>query len=195
VSRFLHRSSIAAALTLVLGSSSFVHAQVAQQGADAIDARAAARIKTHYLADIDSLHAKVLALANAIPAEKYAWRPNAGVRSIAEVFMHIASEFYFWGPKSIGGNPPADYGNPQQRNAALEKTTDKAAVLAELGKSWQHYKSQVTSADASKLTAKYAPWNVTIEEAAFAMTDDLHEHLGQLIAYARMNGVKPPWTK
>ena len=40
-----------------------------------------------------------------------------------------------------------------------------------------------------------APWNVTIEEAAFAMTDDLHEHLGQLIAYARTNGVKPPWSK
>lgn len=66
-------------LGLVLVSPRMVGAQ------DVIDARAASRIKTHYLEDIDSLHSKVMALANAIPADKYAWRPGAGVRSISEV--------------------------------------------------------------------------------------------------------------
>ncbi|MEO7711628.1 MAG: hypothetical protein ABIV10_01765 [Gemmatimonadaceae bacterium] len=49
--------------------------------------------------------------------------------------------------------------------------------------------------DAATLTGRYAPWKVTLVEAAFGMTGDMHEHLGQLIAYARSNGVKPPWSK
>jgi uncharacterized damage-inducible protein DinB len=160
-----------------------------------LDVKSAARIRDHYLADVDTLHRKVVALANAIPAEKYSWRPAAGVRSISEVLMHITSEWYFWGPRSIGGGPPADYGVPKDKNAALEKITSKPDVLAELDKSWIYYKAQLTAAKPATLTGKYPPWGMTLEEAAFGMTDDLHEHLGQLIAYARSVGVKPPWTK
>ena len=55
--------------------------------------------------------------------------------------------------------------------------------------------AQVISADAAHLTKAYKPWGVPLDKAAFSMAGDLHEHMGQLIAYARSVGVKPPWTK
>jgi hypothetical protein len=80
---------------------------------DAFDAKAAGHLREQYLADMDSVHAKFIALAKAIPAEKYSWRPGAGVRSVSEVLMHIVGEWYFYGPRSVGGKEPADFGAPK----------------------------------------------------------------------------------
>jgi hypothetical protein len=68
-------------------------------------------------------------------------------------------------------------------------------VLDELAKSWSHTRAQVGAVDAAHLTGTYKPWGTTIDKAVLLMAGDLHEHLGQLISYARMNGVKPPWSK
>ena len=68
-------------------------------------------------------------------------------------------------------------------------------MLDQLTKGWAYYVAQMKQVDASKLTGRYAPWNTTLAEAAFGMTGDQHEHLGQLIAYARSVGVTPPWSK
>ena len=76
----------------------------------------------------------------------------------------------------------------------LEKTTTKADVIAQLDKSWAHCKAQFNGIDAAKLTGK-TPWGGTLDMVALGMAGDLHEHLGQLIAYARSVGVKPPWSK
>ena len=162
---------------------------------EALSVAAVSQLRTRYLTDLDSVHVKMLALAEAIPADKYAWRPGPGVRSASEVMMHMAGEWYFYCPQSVGAAPPADFGVPKDKLAALEKVTDKAAVLAEMRKSWSHCAAQVAAVNPSGLTAKYKPWGVTLDEAAFGMTGDQHEHLGQLIAYARSVGVKPPWTK
>jgi uncharacterized damage-inducible protein DinB len=160
-----------------------------------LDVKAAAYLRDQYLADLDSTHVKIVALANAIPADKYAWRPAEGVRSVSEVLMHVVGEWYFFAPMSVAGQPPADFGAPRETLPKLEKTSDKAAVLAELDKSWAHCKAQLAAADPAQLTGRYKPWNATLGQAAFGMTGDQHEHLGQLIAYARSVGVKPPWSK
>ncbi|MDB4908118.1 MAG: DinB-like domain protein [Gemmatimonadetes bacterium] len=163
--------------------------------AQELDAKSAARVKQHYLADLDSTHAKIMALANAIPEEKYGWRPAPGVRSVSEVLMHLVGEWDYYAPGSVGGKPPADFGSPREALPALEKVTGKAAILAQLEKSWAYCQAQMAAADAASMTGTYKPWGVTLEEAAFGMTGDQHEHLGQLIAYARSVGVKPPWSK
>ena len=160
-----------------------------------IDAKAAAYLRDQYIADLDTVHVKILALANAIPAEKYSWRPSAGVRSVAEVLMHCAGEWYYYVPGSVGAKPPADFGAPREALPKLEKTTAKADVIAQLDKSWAHAKAQLSSVDAATLTGAYKPWGIGLAPAAFSMAGDMHEHLGQLIAYARAVGVKPPWTK
>ncbi len=185
-----HQLSAVAALIALLGAAS--RPASAQE---VLDAKAAKVIMAQYTSDLDTLHAKIIALAKAIPEEKYSWRPAPGVRSVSEALMHIASEFYYYTPMSVAGKAPADFGPPKESLPKLEKITSKSDVLAQLDKSWTHCRAQLAAADASKLTGKYKPWGVSLPEAAFSMTDDLHEHLGQLIAYARSVGVKPPWTK
>lgn len=160
-----------------------------------LDARSAAFVRDRYLADLDTVHAKILALAEAIPAEKYSWRPAPGVRSVSEVLMHVAGEWYFYGPRSVAADPPAHFGAPPETLARLERIAAKEQVLAELRKSWTHCSGQIARVDAAKLTGDYKPWGVSLATAAFVMTGDLHEHLGQLIAYARSVGVEPPWSK
>jgi hypothetical protein len=167
----------------------------ATPASNVLDARGATHLRDRYLADIDTVHVKIMALANAIPEDKYGWRPAPGVRSVSEALMHVVGEWYFFTPMSVGGKPPADFGPPRESLQKLETITTKADVIAQLEKSWAHCKAQLTSVDASQLTGQYKPWNVTLADAAFAMSGDLHEHLGQLIAYARATGVKPPWSK
>ena len=163
---------------------------------EVMDARSASYLRDRYLADMDTVHAKIMALANAFPADKYSWRPAQGVRSVSEVLMHVTSEWLYYGPQSVGAKPPADFGPPRQTLPKLEKDfTQKAQVLEQLAKGWAYYVAQMKAVDAAKLTGHYAPWNSTLAEAAFGMTGDQHEHLGQLIAYARSVGVQPPWTK
>jgi hypothetical protein len=192
---------VAASLVAALAFAAPVRAQTPQGTADApaFDTKAATHIKTVYLMDLDTLHSKILALANAIPAEKYSWRPAPGVRSVSEVLMHVAGEWYYWTPSSVGGKGPADF--PTTRadlNAkldGLEKITTKAQVIDHLHKSFAHCKAQVSAADPAKLTTKIEMWKIPFDAAAMAMAGDLHEHLGQLIAYSRSVGVKPPWSK
>ena len=137
-----------------------------------------------------------MALAVAIPEDKYSWRPGPGVRSVAEVLGHMAGEWYYWLPQSIGAKPHADVAaSPRESLPKLEKITGKQAMLDELNKAWAYGRAQLVAADPATLTASYKPWGVSLDRAAFGMAGDQHEHLGQLIAYARVNGVTPPWSK
>src|SRR5687768_16682674 len=93
----LRRSAYATAIALSCVSvASGAHAQSAPTRESAIEMRA------RFLTDLDSLQNRFLALAEAIPAEKYSWRPAPGVRSIGEVFMHVASEYYVYAPLGYG---------------------------------------------------------------------------------------------
>jgi uncharacterized damage-inducible protein DinB len=186
---------LAAAAALVAAAPRSAAAQAAPAAQPVIDVKAAAHFRDAYLEDLDTVRSKVMALANAIPADKYAWRPAAGVRSISEVLMHVAGEWYFFTPMSLAGKAPADFGAPREALAKLERIADKGAVLAELEKSWAHGRAQVAGADPATLTGTYRPWNSTLSRAAFGMSGDLHEHLGQLVTYARSVGVKPPWSR
>jgi uncharacterized damage-inducible protein DinB len=193
MSRTAHRRTYLIAAALGIAAVSPARSARAQ---DSFDARSAAHVRSEFVSDMDTLHVKIVALAKAIPADKYSWRPGVGVRSVSEVLMHVVGEWYFWAPSSMAGKPPADFGDPKTKLPAIEKnTTAKDAVIAELEKSWSHCNTQLLVTDASALTGKYKPWNTTVDAAAFGMSGDLHEHLGQLIAYARSVGVKPPWTK
>jgi uncharacterized damage-inducible protein DinB len=182
-------SAVLAAATLSLGFPAAARAQ------DVLDVKSATEVRDRYLADLDTLHAKVMALANAIPEEKYSWRPGPGVRSISEALMHIATEWYVFTPMSVAMKSPPEVGTPREAMQKLEKIVKKSEVLEQLDKSWTHCRTQLTTVDPSKLTGKYKPWDTTLPHAAFIMSGDLHEHLGQMIAYARSVGVKPPWSK
>jgi len=162
---------------------------------DALTTPAAAHLRQQFLTDMDTVHSRIMALAMAIPEDKYSWRPGPGVRSVSEVLGHLAGEWYFYLPQSVGAKVHADYTNPRESLPRLEKVAGKQAMLDELHKAWEYGRAQLANADAASLTGNYAPWNVGLAQAALGMAGDQHEHLGQLIAYARVNGIKPPWSK
>ena len=150
-------------------------------------------------ADVEEVEKKFLDLARAIPEDKYGWRPGAGVRSVGEVLMHVAADNYLM-PAAIGF--PADpatgvKGNDYNTALAFEKRTmNKAATIAELEKSFAFVKKSLSDTGGDKLTAPITMFGTTIsaQKAWILTTTHIHEHLGQLIAYARSNGIAPPWS-
>ena len=162
---------------------------------DAMSKEAAAAVRTAFLADLEVMRGKFLGLAQAFPPDKYTLRPMDGVRSVSEVLMLIATEGYAFVPSSFGAKP-ADLGG-REKMAELSKVSDKAAVLDHLNKAFAHAKRELEALDPSALTArrKVMGRDMSALDAAFAIGGDMHEHLGQLIAYARTNHIVPPWSK
>lgn len=150
----------------------------------------AAGFKAEFFTALDEVQKKITDLAAAVPADKYGWRPAEGVRSVSEVYMHIAGANYFLAT-FLGVQPPATM--PKD----IEKITDKQKVLAELQKSFDHLRAvakTMNPADLDKPVTMFG--NPTTQRGVYStIMNHLHEHLGQSIAYARINGIVPPWSK
>ena len=160
---------------------------------DAVSKETAAAVKASFLNDLDNLRGKFVGLAEAFPQDKYTWRPMEGVRSVSEVLMLAAMEGYRFIPGSFGGKP-ADLGPDAAKLATL---SDKAAVIEHINKGFAHAKAQLEGLDAATLTGKRKVMgrDLAVTDIALGIGGDLHEHLGQMIAYARMNHIVPPWSK
>lgn len=144
-----------------------------------------------WLGEFDHASRQLLQLAEATPADKFAWRPAAGVRSIAEVYMHIgiANQFLL---TQAGAQPTVDL---SQLGKAPEKSiTDKAGVLKFLRDSFDAVRSGYRSADRQKKVQLFKK-DVTAGDVFLRLLVHSHEHMGQAIAYARMNGITPPWSQ
>lgn len=160
---------------------------------DAMTKESAAAVKAAFLADLEVMRGKFVGLAQAFPPDKYTWRPMDGVRSVSEVLMLIASEGYGFVPTGVGGKAAL----PREEAAKLSGITDKTQVLEHLNKAFAHAKKEVEAADPATLTAKRRVMGQdrNVAEIVIAIGGDMHEHLGQLIAYARTNRIVPPWSK
>ena len=164
---------------------------------DVPNRESALEIRKRYLMDLDTLQTKFLALAEAIPAEKYAWRPAPGVRSVSEAFMHVASEYYVYAPMAYGATRSPVIPRGPEAFKTFEAKSTKADAVKHLTEGFAYMKQQLEGLDPAAITGtkKLFGGDRTIVETSFVMSGDLHEHLGQLIAYARMNGIAPPWSK
>lgn len=151
------------------------------------------------LKDVADVEKKVVGLAKAMPEAAYEWRPGPGVRSTAETFKHVAADNYFL-PLLMGTTAPAETGITKEYKTTIafeKRTMNRDAVIAELEKSFAFLKAAMTAMPDDKLDA---PLDVFGEKSTnrglwISTTTHLHEHLGQLIAYARSNKVTPPWSK
>lgn len=164
---------------------------------DAAATESAVALRTTFVTDLDTLQARFLSLAEAIPADKYSWRPAAGVRSIGEVFMHVASEYYVFTPLAYGATPSPIVGRGKAAFAKFESSSTKEDALKHLREGFAYAKQSLAGVEPANLVGarKMFGGEFTIAQTSFLMSGDLHEHLGQLIAYARSNGVTPPWTR
>ena len=147
--------------------------------------------------DLNEVQKKFIDLANAIPESVYAWKPGAA-RTTGEVLMHVASDNYLL-PIYMGSPAPAASGITSDYNTAVafeKKKLSKAEIIAELTASFQHLHRAIPANDA-KLgeTIKMFGQDFTVQRGVILTVTHLHEHLGQLIAYARANNVTPPWSR
>jgi len=152
----------------------------------------AAGFRAEYLSEVDDVGGKLVELAEAMPADKYGWRPAPGVRSVGEVYMHVVAGDStlpsFLGLKRIEGI-----------SRESEKTvTDKAQIVELLKKAIANAKAAglaVTDADLDKKVKTFGDREMTERQVLVRILVHMHEHLGQSIAYARMNGIVPPWSR
>ena len=148
-------------------------------------------MKAQSLQDLDDMHKKFVSLATAVPQEKYSYRPAEGVRSIGEVFLHISNANYNI-PNLMGAPLPANF-DPK----TFEKsTTDKTQIIDQLNKSFDSAHAAIaamTNGDFAKPLPKLGP-DANYGDVVYLLVTHAHEHLGQSIAYARVNGIVPPWT-
>ena len=135
---------------------------------------------------------QLIALAEATPQEKFGWRPGPGVRSTSEVFMHIAmANFYLL--SVTGPRMPTDLTSPD-----MEKTvTDKMQAIDWLKRSLDAVKTAHAAAKPADLRRKVenTKGGRRVDGIYLRIIVHANEHMGQLVAYTRMNGIVPPWSQ
>ncbi len=150
--------------------------------------------------DVNEVQKKMIDLANAIPADKFNWRPAPGARSIAEVLLHITGENYSI-PAFMGKAVPPSSGignGDEKAMAAFEaRKVSKEQLIAELTTSFTnlHQGMGLTTDQNLGEMIKFFGQDWSRSRAMVLTVTHIHEHLGQLIAYARSNNVTPPWSR
>ncbi len=148
--------------------------------------------RMEFLDEVSYYEQRFERLADAVPAEKYSWRPVEGVRNIGEVYMHVVTANY--GFAKMLGTP---YPTGLDPKVLVGSSNDKAKVIQALKDSFAHFRSAILTIKDSELDKeiKTPRGQTTIRGAFFLITGHYGEHLGQSIAYARSIGVVPPWTE
>ena len=147
-------------------------------------------------ADIETMKGKFVGLAEAFTEDQYDWRPMEGVRSVKDVLALIVAEAHIF-PVNWGQAPPAGagtgFGAEMQRAGAMTR----AQIIDELDSAFDHLVASVRGLDQAALMAEttYFGRQMPAQANVFTAMADMHEHLGQLIAYARANHVVPPWSR
>jgi uncharacterized damage-inducible protein DinB len=158
----------------------------------ASEAPAVPGIRGEVIASLQDASQKIVELAGAVPARKWAWRPSKGVRSVGEAYLHVAQANYVM-CTFLGAKPPLSM-------AVLSKMdttpTTNERTLGLLKESFAFAEKTIAELPETELagTADFFGHPMTKQAILLAMATHAHEHLGQSIAYARTCGVVPPWT-
>ncbi len=163
----------------------------------------ASDFKSEYLTEFGIASSQITSLAKALPADRFDWRPGAGVRSVGEVYLHVAEtnvlllgflgvRVDFPGPQFSGKDSAADV---IARFLEFEKTVHgKEKVIALLERTLEAVKTSLAGADMEKSVEMFGR-KTTARAVYLRILAHANEHMGQSIAYARINGVVPPWSR
>ena len=197
-SRFISALFLASVALVTLSVSACTQEAMPQEEAQDVMPDVTAQDSTtaemaSFIADLDVMREKFIALAEAFPEDTYTWRPMDGVRSVSEVLMLIASEGYGFAPTALGGTAAMS----REESGALSAVTDKAQVIDHLTKGFAHAKMELEAIDPATLVGERTVFGQerTTPDLVLFVAGDMHEHLGQLIAYARTNQIVPPWSR
>jgi len=148
--------------------------------------------RDEFLRHFEQSSYKITELARVMPEEKYTWAPGEGVMPVAQVYMHLAHYNFMYLAENLGIGPPADVDY-----SGFEEITDKETVRALFERSVEYVKTQVAAMDDAALTGETELYGRTVAGWAvlLQLVAHMNEHVGQSVAYARMNGITPPWSR
>ena len=152
---------------------------------------ASAGVKGEILMWIGDANEKLVQLAEVMPEAKYAWSPGKDVRTVGQVYMHVAAANYGV-PSLVGVKPPEGF-KFQTYEGSLTKKSD---IVKALKDSFAHVEGALKAASDADLDkpAEFFGMKTTVRGAYLLLLSHAHEHLGQSIAYARSNQITPPWS-
>jgi hypothetical protein len=182
------------ALAVMAGLAAFVTAPLAAQAVStSAEFEAWRKVQKE---DIDGLRNKFMALAKAVPADKLGWRPMEGTRSFHDVFAHVSAEGNTETAMFGGKLPAGSLADFDAEETRLRKLSDDQ-LIAVMDRSMQTLSATLAGLSLEKMNASIIYYGQpTLPRIATTYTlNDLHEHLGQLVSYARMNQIVPPWSK
>lgn len=163
----------------------------------AVRAEDAKGFRADLIGQVEYVQKQILDLEKAIPDGKMKWRPNKEVRSISEVYSHIAFANYMV-LKIAGVTPPEgiNIASPEDAKKWEKASTDKKVIREQLVKSFDFVKSSIGNMSDATLEnmVDFFGQKMSVRSVLLGLLSHMHEHLGQSIAYARMEGVVPPWT-
>jgi uncharacterized damage-inducible protein DinB len=148
-------------------------------------------IRAEIIQELNDAEEKISSLAKDIPEAKYSWRPDEGVRSVSEVLMHVSGGNYFF-LSFTGFKMPEGMTEDGEKNV-----TDKKQIAEFIAKAYANARDKIMAVkdkDLEKMVDFFGN-KITTRQLLLKMVNHSHEHLGQLIAYARMNGITPSWSK
>lgn len=177
-----------------------VAAAVLSMLAAPLAAQAPAGLMGELVKDVTGVQARLVSLARALPDTALAWRPGTGVRSSGEVLLHVASDNYLL-PAGVGVAIPASTGISATDFSTLttyeKRPLSRDEIIAEMDRSFAHLIAAMSATPPARLEEKvtFFGQEMTVRSLWMVTALHLHEHLGQLIAYTRTNGVTPPWSR
>lgn len=185
---FSGRLSLFAVLPLVASCS------LEQKGTDA-EQESSETLQAEMIADLNMVGNKYVALAEATPEEHFSWRPDEQVRTVSEVYMHIVMANMMIARGVTGVEVPEEI-DATWYGGDAELIVDKATIVPALRTSFDFATSaiEVTSNEQLSEMIELFGTDQTVRSGLLLLVTHAHEHLGQAIAYARTNGVTPPWS-
>jgi uncharacterized damage-inducible protein DinB len=151
-----------------------------------------AAFRTSLLRSFDDATGKIVSLAAAIPEESYGWRPMEGVSTVRDILVHVTETNYALAER-LGTKPPA--GVERKKVGETMRTKTEAVATARQAIAFMRGVLAVIPAESLLPEVNVFGAKAPVLRVALLPVDHAHEHLGQLIAYARMNRVVPPWSK
>ena len=147
------------------------------------------------VADLEQMRDKFTSLAEAFPEEMWDWQPMEGTRSVRDVMVLMVAEGHIF-PGMWGADPPMGAADGFGAEIGRVTAMSKADVIREIESAWNYMIESCRNMTAADRAAD-AEWFGQAMTAAGVVghaVADMHEHLGQSIAYARMNEIVPPWS-
>jgi len=164
------------------------------RGADLSAQSAPPGFLAEFEGQFEASSSKLVALAKAMPASSFDWSPGEGVASVARVFMHIARYNYMYPHENMGRPSPVE---PAEYRRWEDEVVDKDEVVEILDRSMRYVREVASSTGPREMETATVLYGREVGEWAvlLQLVTHMNEHLGQSIAYARMNGVVPPWSR